>query len=302
MARFCRGIESLGHLVVLDEVRTFLMKRLLKWLRMVLIAAVAAILFWTIAAMLFEEKFIYFPDKYPSGPYDQAKAIPNLRDCWITTADGVKIHGWYASAESAKATLVISHGNAGNISHRYLILRSLQRRGYNVLMYDYRGYGRSEGSPSEEGLYEDGRAAFDYVSTLPGVQPSRIFLWGTSLGGAIAVDVALHRRAAGLILESTFTSAKDVARLAYPFLPVHLTLRTKLNSIDKIQTLLVPILVIHGSRDDIIPVSLGRRLFQAANEPKEYYEIPAADHNDTFFIGGEEYFDRIDRFVASVRQ
>lgn len=278
------------------------MKRLFKWLRMILVAAVTALLFWTIAAMLFEEKFIYFPQKYPSGPYDQAKAIPNLRDCWIVASDGVKIHGWFAPAESAKATLLISHGNAGNISHRYLILRSLQRRGYNVLMYDYRGYGRSEGSPSEEGLYEDGRAAFDYTLSLPGVDSASVFLWGTSLGGAVAVDVATRRRAAGLILESTFTSAKDVARVAYPFLPVHFTLRTRLNSVAKIQTLHLPVLVIHGSRDDIIPIGLGRRLFQAANEPKEFYEIPAADHNDTFFVGGEEYFDRIDRFISSARR
>jgi fermentation-respiration switch protein FrsA (DUF1100 family) len=266
---------------------------------MLFVAAIAAILFWTLAAMLFEEKFIYFPQKYPQGPYDQARSIPRLQDCWITTSDGVKIHGWYAPAESAKATFVMSHGNAGNISHRYLLLRSLQRHGYSVLMYDYRGYGRSEGSPSEEGVYADGIAAYNYVLTLPGVDSSRTFLWGTSLGGAIAVDVATHRTAPGLIMESTFTSAKDVARTVYPFLPVHLILRTKFNSSEKIKSLHIPILVIHGSHDTVIPVGLGRRLFQAANEPKELYEIPGANHDDTFFVGGEEYYSHIDRFVAS---
>ncbi len=275
------------------------MKRGLRWLRAIFIAAVAATLFWTIALMIFEDQFIYFPQKYPQGPYDQASSIPNLQDCWITTPDSVKIHGWYVTAESAKATFVISHGNAGNISHRYLILRSLQKRGYNVLMYDYRGYGRSEGSPSEEGVYLDGRAALDYVLALRGVDSSRTLLWGTSLGGAVAVDVATHRPVAGMILESTFTSAKEVARVLYPFLPVHFFLRTKLNSIEKIKSLHVPILIVHGSHDTIIPAGFGRKLFEAANDPKEMYEIPGADHNDTFFVGGEAYFDRIDRFVSS---
>lgn len=249
--------------------------------------------------MMFENQFIYFPDKYPKGPYDQARSIRNLQDCWITTPDGIKIHAWYAPSDSARATLVISHGNAGNISHRYLILRSLQKHRYNVLMYDYRGYGRSEGTPSEEGIYSDGRAALDYVLTLPGVDSSRTFLWGTSLGGAVAVDVAIDRTLAGVILESTFTSAKDVASALYPFLPVQYFLQTKLNSLEKIKSLHVPILVVHGSHDTIIPIRFGRQLFQAANDPKDFYEIPGADHNDTFFVGGEEYFDRIDRFVTS---
>ena len=250
--------------------------------------------------MFFEEKFIYFPQKYPQGAYDQARSIPNLRDCWIRTEDSVTIHAWFTPAESAKATLVLSHGNAGNISHRYLLLRSLQRRGFNVLMYDYRGYGRSEGTPTEDGIYKDGLAAYDYAMSLPEVNPGRVILWGTSLGGAVAIDVATHRQAAGLILESTFSSAKDVARVVYPFLPVQFFMHTKLNSIEKIKTLAVPILVIHGAHDSIIPIGLGKKLFDAANDPKDFYEIPNADHNDTFFMGGDEYFSRIDRFVASI--
>jgi hypothetical protein len=275
-----------------------LTQRGMRWLQMIGVAVAAALIFWTIVLMSFENRFIYFPDKYPKGAYDQASSIPNLRDCWVTAEDGVKLHGWFAPAESAKATLVISHGNAGNISHRYLLMRSLVRHKFNVLMYDYRGYGRSEGTPTEEGVYEDGRAFFDYALNLPEVNPQRIILWGTSLGGAVAIDVAAQRPAAGLIVESTFTSAKDVARVLYPFLPVHFFLRSKFNSIEKIRTLNIPTLVIHGEHDSIIPIGLGRKLFNAANEPKEFYEIPGADHNDTFFVGGEEYFSRIDRFVT----
>lgn len=272
----------------------------LRWLQMIGIAVAAALIFWTIALMLFEDKFIYFPEKYPRGAYDQAGSIPNLRDCWITAEDGVKLHGWFAAAESAKATLVLSHGNGGNISYRYLVMRSLVHHKFNVLMYDYRGYGRSEGTPSEEGIYKDGRAVFDYAATLPEVNPNRVILWGTSLGGAVAIDVATHRAAAGLILESTFSSGKDVARMLYPFLPVGLFMRSKFNSIDKITTLHLPLLVMHGSHDEILPIGLGRRLFAAANYPKEFYEIPGAGHNDTFFVGGEEYFDRIDRFASTI--
>jgi fermentation-respiration switch protein FrsA (DUF1100 family) len=276
-----------------------LLQRGVRLLRSLIIAAISALLIWTIVLMILEEKFIYFPQKYPKGTYDQAQSIPNLRDCWIKTEDSVTIHAWFAPAESAKATFVVSHGNAGNISHRSLLLRSLQRHGLNVLMYDYRGYGRSEGTPSEDGIYKDGLAAYDYAANLSEVKPGRVFLWGTSLGGAVAIDVATHRRAAGLILESTFTSAKDVARIVYPFLPVHLFMHTKLNSLEKIRTLAIPILLIHGAHDSIIPIGLGRKLFNAANEPKDFYEIPNADHNDTFFMGGDDYFARIDHFVAS---
>lgn len=274
------------------------MKRGLTWLRMLLVAAVAGIFFWTIIFMILEEQFIYFPQKYPKGVYDLARSVPHLKDCWIKTEDSVKIHGWFAGAENAKATLIIAHGNGGNISYGHILMRALQRRGYNVLMYDYRGYGRSEGSPTENGLYRDGRAAYDYALALPGVHPSRVILWGTSLGGAVALDVATQRPIAGLILESTFTSAKDVAKMLYPFLPVQFFLHTKFNSIDKIRTMTIPILIMHGSHDTILPLGLGRRLYQAANEPKEFYEIAGADHNDTFFVGGDEYYQRVDEFVA----
>ncbi len=266
---------------------------------MIAIAGLVAILFWTVALMIFEEKFIYFPHKYPRGMYEDARFIPGLKDCWITTEDGVKIHGWFAAADSALATLIMSHGNAGNISHRIPIIRELQRRKFNVLMYDYRGYGRSEGSPDEEGIYKDGRAVFDYALKLPEVDPQRVLLWGTSLGGAAAVDVALHRRAAGLILESTFSSAKDVARTIYPFLPVHLVLRSQFNSAEKIQNITIPVLVMHGNRDSIIPIALGRKLFRAANDPKEFYEITGADHNDTFFTGVNAYYDKVSLFART---
>jgi fermentation-respiration switch protein FrsA (DUF1100 family) len=266
-------------------------------IRQILVAALASIILWTVVAMIFENKFIYFPSKYPDGIYEDARFIPNLTECWITTDDGVKIHGWFTLADSAIATLVIAHGNAGNISHRIDFIRRLQRIRFNVLMFDYRGYGRSEGSPDEAGVYSDGRAAFDHALQLPGVDAHKIILWGTSLGGAVAVDVALHRPAAGLILESTFSSARDVARVAYPYLPVQFTLRTRFSSIDKIANINIPLFQMHGNRDEIIAFELGKKLFDAAREPKEFYIIDGAGHNDTYIVGGQPYLEAVRRFA-----
>jgi Hydrolases of the alpha/beta superfamily len=265
--------------------------------RQILIAVVASIVLWTIAAMVFENKFIFFPLKYPEGIYEDARFIPNLTECWITTEDGVKIHGWFTRAESAIATLVIAHGNGGNISYRIDLMKRLQKVQFNVLMFDYRGYGKSEGSPDEAGVYSDGRAAFDYALQLPGVDPHKIILWGTSLGGAVAVDVAIHRRPAGLILESTFSSAEDVARKAYPYLPVQFTLRSKFNSIDKIPHIGVPLLQMHGNKDKVIAFDLGKKLFEAAREPKEFYVIEGSDHNDTYIVGGQAYLEKVRSFA-----
>ncbi len=266
------------------------------------VAAVAAILIWTVLIMIFEDRFIFFPTAYPGGYYRDAGSVPNLEDCWFTAEDGVKLHGWFAPADKPIATLVMAHGNAGNISHRLPIIKALRDIGFNVFMFDYRGYGRSEGSPDEEGVYRDGRAAFDYVVGRADVDSSHTVLFGTSLGGAVVVDVATHRLAAGLILESTFSSAKDVARVAYPFLPVQFFLRAKFNSDEKIRSLHIPTLFLHGERDSIIPISLGRKLFEAANEPKTFYVVPGADHNDIFWVGGKAYLRQIRDFAKALEQ
>lgn len=251
--------------------------------------------------MLFEERFIFFPSPYPDGYYEEARSLPFLEDCWFTTEDGVKLHGWFARKDSALATLVLSHGNAGNLSHRLPIIKTLRDMGFNVFMYDYRGYGRSEGSPDEEGVYRDGRAAFDYVVKRKDVDSTKVILFGTSLGGAVAVDVALDRPAAGMILESTFSSAKDVARVAYPFLPAQFLLRSKFDSAEKIRSIHFPLLFLHGDQDSVIPISLGRKLYEAANEPKTFHVVPGADHNDIFWVGGRAYLEQIRNFALRVK-
>lgn len=250
--------------------------------------------------MIFEEQFIFFPAVYPDGNYQFIPRSLSLEDHWFTTPEGVRLHGWLLRADSTSPALVVSHGNAGNISHRVELIRKLHRIGCTVFMYDYRGYGRSEGSPSEEGVYLDGIAAFDYLASLDGIDPNRVILFGQSLGGAVAVDVAAKRRPAALILEATFSSARDVAAEHYSFLPARFFLRSKFDSESKIRTVAAPLLVLHGSVDSIIPITLGRKLFDAANPPKEFFEIQGASHNDVYLVGGERYFQKLHEFLTTV--
>lgn len=275
--------------------------RTLRVLRSAVIALVVAVGFWTIILMIFEEDFIYFPSPYDEQEYRSARELLHATDQRFTAEDGTELHGWFVPAQEPIATLVMSHGNAGNISHRVELLRRLQRVGLQTFIYDYRGYGLSRGRPSEEGIYADGRAAFDAARAIAGVDSLPIILFGTSLGGPVAVDVALHRPADGLILEATFPSAKAMARELYPFLPVQFLLRSDFSSISKIGRVHIPVLFLHGTDDEIVPIQLGKQLFEAANEPKVFYEIPGAHHNDTFLVGGAPYLERIRDFALSLK-
>jgi fermentation-respiration switch protein FrsA (DUF1100 family) len=261
---------------------------------MLLVAALAAILLWTVIIVLFEEKFVFYPSSYPAGYYSQQSL--KTEDCWFNADDGLRLHGWYIKHQNPMATIVMSHGNAGNISHRLDILRNLLRNGFSVFIYDYRGYGRSEGSPTEQGLYKDSQAAYRYALTLPGVDTSKIILWGTSIGGVFAVEAALHRQPALLVLESTFSSGRDVAASLWPYLPVRFFVGERYNSASRIKGIHAPTLFIHGSNDDIIPIALGKKLYDLANDPKEFYEIKGAGHNDTFIVGKTEYFEIVRSF------
>lgn len=246
-----------------------------------------------------EDSMIYFPTKYPDGFWQPAAFGVAVEDCFFVSEDGVKLHGWVAPRDGAQATLLWCHGNAGNITHRLDNLKLLlERVNAHVFIFDYRGYGRSEGSPDEEGLYKDARAAYDYLLTRREVDPRRIILFGRSLGSAVAVDLALQRPRAGLILESTFTSAKDMAKKVFPFLPVHYFIGVQFDSESKIAQLKVPILFMHGTADHTVPLELGKKLFRVANEPKEFYEIAGADHNDTYVVGGEAYFAKLNEFIG----
>lgn len=244
---------------------------------------------------------IFFPTKYPEGFWQPAQRGIAVEDCFFTTSDGVKLHGWYAPYEGAQHTLLWCHGNAGNISHRLDQLKMLHERvRVNIFILSYRGYGRSEGSPDEDGLYQDARAAYDYLVAEKQVNAKQLVLYGQSLGGAVVVDLAVARPCAGLIIESSFSSAKDVAKSLFSFLPVHYFIGVRFDSATKIKQVHVPVLIIHGTHDEVIPYELGRKLFDAANEPKEFYSMPGATHNDPFLVGGEAYYSKIRQFIEQL--
>jgi fermentation-respiration switch protein FrsA (DUF1100 family) len=195
--------------------------------------------------------------------------------------------------------MLFCHGNAGNVSHRLENVAHLLRAGFQVLLFDYRGYGHSSGQPSEKGLFEDAAAAWSaQVERSDASRPRIIF--GRSLGGAVAVDLASRVDADGLVIESSFTSIRTLARL---FLPLPLPdLPVRYDSLSKIGAINAPLLVVHGERDELVPFADGRALYEAAGEPKSWFPIPGAGHNDTYVIGGEGYFHRFAAFAAGLAQ
>jgi hypothetical protein len=225
------------------------------------------------------------------------------QDVALTTNDGVRIAGWFIPAPGAASTILWLHGNAGNISHRVHNIRELHDRvPAHIFIIDYRGYGRSEGTVSERGTYEDARAALAYLRARDDVDQNNIVVFGRSLGAAVAVELALHNPPRALILESPFTSIKAMARTVLPLLPIGPLLRTRYDNLAKIPNLRVPLLILHGDRDGIVPYQQGRELFEAAPEPKRFYTIAGAGHNDTYLAGGEKYFETLARFIEQTRR
>jgi fermentation-respiration switch protein FrsA (DUF1100 family) len=244
-----------------------------------------------------ENSIIYHPEKYPVGLWDTSKMPLPVQDVWFKAADGVKLHGWYIPSEEAVATLLFFHGNAGNITHRLENIFFLHHLKLNVFIFDYRGFGRSEGDPDEEGIQLDSQAAYDTVLTQPGVSVDSLFVFGRSLGGVFAAYTASKNPAAGLILESTFTNAVDMADKMMPIIPSWY-ISAELNTQGYVAQLKIPKLFIHGTSDTIIPFTLGRELYKAAPQPKEFYSIVGAGHNNTWRVGGKEYFDTIKAFIT----
>jgi fermentation-respiration switch protein FrsA (DUF1100 family) len=242
----------------------------------------------------FIESQIFFPDKMLVA--DPGDLGLEFEDQWITTEDGVKIHAWWVPSKDSDIVLVFFHGNAGNISHRLDNLRHLNAWGVSVLIFDYRGYGKSGGSISEKGLYADSRAALQAGLARAKASGSKLALFGRSLGGVAAVSVANKPEVQGVILESTFTNLGDMAKVHFP-LPGLGALKKRFNSLGRIDGVSAPKLFIHGNRDNIVPMELGRQLFEAAPEPKTWLELPGAGHNDTYDVGGRAYFQAIRDFL-----
>ena len=265
--------------------------RLLRWLLIPLLAYG----FLLVGMMLMENSLIYFPSVYPDGIWNP----PGLEfeDAWFESADGTKLHGWYVPHPHPRAVVLIAHGNAGNLSHRYELLQELARMGVSTMIFDYRGYGRSAGVPSEEGILADARAARRWLARKAGVNENEIVLMGESLGGGVMVDLASQDGARALVLENTFTSLPDVAAFHYPWLPVKTLMRTRMDSAAKIGKYRGPLLQVHGDGDTIIPYAIGQRLHAAANEPKTFVTISGGDHNDPRTPG---FFAALDRFLGEL--
>jgi len=215
----------------------------------------------------------------------------------LRTPDGVRLAAWYVPAGEARGTVLFCHGNAGNISHRVSTVEILNRLRMNVFLFDYRGYGASEGGPSEAGMYRDAETAWRHVVEERGVAPGDLILHGRSLGGAVAAELAERHPPRALILESTFTSVPDVAADLYPWLPMRLLARFQYNTLARIGRIACPKLIVHSRGDDLIPFEHGGRLFEAAAEPKTWLEITGR-HGDGFFTSGRRYEKGLDDFLT----
>jgi fermentation-respiration switch protein FrsA (DUF1100 family) len=246
-----------------------------------------------------QRSFIYFP--LSQAPPPVASVLPGAEDVRFTTEDGVTLSGWFRAGPSGSPTAIVFNGNAGDRSHRAPLATALHRAGFGVLLFDYRGYAGQSGTPSEDGLAADARAAVAYVQARRDVDPSKIAYVGESLGAAVAVSLAVERPPLALVLRSPFTSLEDMARLHYPWLPVGPLLVDRYGSIDRIGAVRSPVLVIAGTSDRIVPLAHSRRLFDAANEPKRFVAIDGADHNDLALLAGSELVEATVQWLRAAR-
>jgi fermentation-respiration switch protein FrsA (DUF1100 family) len=239
-----------------------------------------------------ERKVIFQPQKHPAGDWSPQIIVPE--DAWFEATDGIKLHGWYVDHPDPRAVALICHGNAGNISGFAETLKILRDRHHlAALVFDYRGYGRSSGSPDEAGILQDARAARAWLANRAEVREQDVVLTGVSLGGAVAIDLA-QDGARGLVVASSFTSLPEVARHHFAWLPASLLMTMRLNSLEKIARYDGPLLVSHGDADEVIPFEQGMRLFEAAPGPKKFVRIRGGHHNDP---QPEEYRLAFDEFI-----
>lgn len=237
-------------------------------------------------------------------PGRQLNATPaavglEFEEVHLQASDGVAIHGWYVPASESRGVLLFFHGNAGNISHRLDSILLFHELRLDVLIIDYRGYGQSQGSPSEAGTGRDARAAWRYLADTRGVSPSRIVVFGRSLGAAVAAELARDHQPGAVVLESAFTSVPAVAQEAYWYLPARWLSRFEYSTVIYVREISAPLLVIHSEDDEIIPYHHGRAVFEAANEPKDLLTLRGG-HNTGFLLSEMEYRNGIDRFLVDI--
>ena len=257
--------------------------------------AIAIFITGVLALMFFlQSRLVYFPDgQIVATPGDKGMAYEEIS---FEAADGVQLSAWYVPSGANRGVVLFSHGNGGNLSYNLPFVEILHRVGLSTFIYDYRGYGRSKGKPSEEGTYSDIAGAWQYLTESRKVPAGRILLYGQSLGGPIAAKLATEKTPAALVLDSTFTSFVDIADHHYPFLPVRWLARFEYNTLEHVKTVRCPVLVIHSADDEIVPFSQGVALFEAAPEPKGFIKLRGG-HNDALFLSAEAYRTGLDAFL-----
>ena len=244
-----------------------------------------------------QPSMIFFPQK----ELDETPTAWGLEyeEISLNTADSVRLHGWYLPNPGSRKALLFFHGNAGNISHRGSSVEIFHRLDMNVLIFDYRGFGTSQGEPDESGLYEDARAAWRFLREEKGFDSKNIILFGRSLGGAVASKLASEVRPAGLILESSFSSARDMADTIMPLISRIVFLRFNLNTLNIIDQIRCPLLVLHGPQDEVIPFRQGEKIFKAAREPKTFVTLQGG-HNGGFLLSQPAYEQALDAFIRTI--
>lgn len=238
---------------------------------------------------------------YPTKDYAKPPIGFNIEEIFIKTQDGQDLHAWWMDRDADAGTVIFFHGNAGNLTDRSFRMDIFKRLNLNVLMIDYRGYGKSSGKIEKENdLYLDGEAAWMFLTEKKNIDPKNIIIWGRSVGGAVAVYLAQGRDINALVVESSFSSLSSVGERHFPFLPVEQILRFKFKSEDIIQNVKAPILFTHSREDDIIPFEEGKILYERASEPKEFLELPKGGHNTDLVLSYDEYIEGVSNFLSSL--
>jgi fermentation-respiration switch protein FrsA (DUF1100 family) len=249
---------------------------------------------------LAQDNLVYFPDTARAHSTTPAAHGLAYEDVFLRTTDGETLHAWWLPVTGARGTVLLFHGNAGNISHRIDYAQMFRTLGYNTLLVDYRGYGKSTGTPTERGTYEDATAAWQWLTATRGIAADEIVVFGESLGGAVACWLAQQRQPRALVLASTFTSVPDLGSEVYRFLPVRLISRFKYNTRECLAQVKAPVLVLHSPEDEIIPFAHGKKLFEAAREPRAFIEL-AGGHNSGFVFMRPEWVKALGAFLKSAQ-
>lgn len=268
-------------------------------MKMTILILAGAYVLVCLAVFLLQSRLVFFPSREDAG--NPASVGLDYRDVFFEAFSGRSLHGWFIPAPDAEYTLLYCHGNAGNITHRLGPIRQFVDIGVSVFIFDYGGYGRSQGRPSETATYEDAAAAWAQLTEVEGVDPSSVILYGRSLGAAVAIDLATEVEPRALILESSFTSIPELGARIYPWLPVRFLARFRYNNSRKVTRIRVPKLFIHSLQDEIVPFGMGRRLYNRAAQPKQFLKIRGS-HNESPATNAMDYENGVKSFIASLDQ